>query len=324
MDYGKVLSRGWSITWRWKILWVLAFLSALGSGGPNWNPINYQFTDVDLRGWDWPGMWRWEWQEAWPAVVLGVLALALVIGLALWVVSIFAQGGLIAGVRQVEEEGSTSFRRAWRAGAPHFWSLLVVRLIFILGGFLLAALLFAAIVAIALATGVSVAHRAAPGVAGPLFAMLACCFIPLCCLVIPAAALVYLIMTYADRAIVLENKGAVQGLARAWEVFRRNVGPSLLLLLIYVGIGLGVGIAIGLVLLVIAVPVFLALFATEPALWWIAPIVGGGLVIAVLSALLNSIITAFVSAGWTLAYRQMAGLVPAAAVPPPPEVRSQG
>ncbi|MGD8904906.1 MAG: hypothetical protein PVI67_15190, partial [Anaerolineae bacterium] len=33
MDYGKILTRAWEITWRWKILWILGFLAALGSGG---------------------------------------------------------------------------------------------------------------------------------------------------------------------------------------------------------------------------------------------------------------------------------------------------
>ena len=32
MDFGKVLSRAWEITWRWKVLWVLGFLAALGQG----------------------------------------------------------------------------------------------------------------------------------------------------------------------------------------------------------------------------------------------------------------------------------------------------
>jgi hypothetical protein len=328
MDYGKVLSRAWQITWRWKILWVLGFLAALGSGGFNFNyDFRYLFSGTDLRGWSWPGTGPWSWPTAWPgggptawpAIILGIVALALLIGLTLWVISIFAHGGLIAGVRQVEEEGSTSFKRAWRAGAARFWSLLVVRLIFFLVGLALGVLFLLAIVAIALAMGVRVglASGAPGGILGALLGGLACCFVPACCVLVLVVAFIALIQTYADRAIVLENKGAIDGLVRAWNVFRKNLGPSLLLLLIFFGIGLGVGIAVGLVLLLIAVPIIVVLTTTSPALWWIVPIIGGGLLLLVLGAFLNSVITTFISAGWTLAYRQMAGLVPEPAAPPP-------
>ena len=57
------------------------------------------------------------------AALAGAACLALIIGIALWVVSVIARGGLIAGVQQVEDEGDTSFGQAWRAGASRFWTL---------------------------------------------------------------------------------------------------------------------------------------------------------------------------------------------------------
>ena len=46
MDFGKVLGRAWEITWRWKMLWVLGFLAALGQGngaGPNYSLSGDEF-----------------------------------------------------------------------------------------------------------------------------------------------------------------------------------------------------------------------------------------------------------------------------------------
>ena len=50
------------------------------------------------------------------AAIVGIGCLALIIGIAIWVVSVIARGGLIAGVQQVEEQEHTSFGLAWRAG----------------------------------------------------------------------------------------------------------------------------------------------------------------------------------------------------------------
>jgi hypothetical protein len=117
MDYGKVLSRAWEITWRWKILWILGFLASLGRGLGNGNP-QYTLSSTD---------WNWQYPTYVPPRLWGIIAavscVAILIGIALWVISVIARGGLIAGVQQVEEGGSTAFGQAWRVGAKRFWTL---------------------------------------------------------------------------------------------------------------------------------------------------------------------------------------------------------
>ena len=113
MDYGKVLSRAWQITWRWKVLWVFGFLvglgrsSSQGGSGSNW---------VEDRG-------GRQFIERIPPEVVGILialaCVALLIGIALWVLSVIGRGALIGGVQQVEEEGSTDLGRAWRCHRRH-------------------------------------------------------------------------------------------------------------------------------------------------------------------------------------------------------------
>ena len=61
----------------------------------------------------------------------------ILIGIALWVVSVIARGGLIAGVQQVEDEGGTRFGQAWRAGRKRFWSLFGIGILAGLPSFLI-------------------------------------------------------------------------------------------------------------------------------------------------------------------------------------------
>ena len=111
MDYGKVLGSAWQITWRWKILWLLGFLASLGSGGGGGSPnTGYSTGDGDFENWQetlsgvYPGFDNLPWEQIWPTVagvVLLICCVFLIIAIALWVVSVIARGGLIAGVQQV-------------------------------------------------------------------------------------------------------------------------------------------------------------------------------------------------------------------------------
>ena len=51
MDYGKVLSRAWEITWRWKVLWILGFLASLASGGGGGGGPSSSFSGGDIERW---------------------------------------------------------------------------------------------------------------------------------------------------------------------------------------------------------------------------------------------------------------------------------
>ncbi|MCL7452811.1 MAG: hypothetical protein M8467_07155, partial [Anaerolineae bacterium] len=55
MDYGKVLSRAWEITWRWKVLWILGFLASLGRGSSAPSNTGYR---MDSSDWPWGQGWQ--------------------------------------------------------------------------------------------------------------------------------------------------------------------------------------------------------------------------------------------------------------------------
>lgn len=299
MDYGKVLGRAWEITWRWKILWILGFLASLGNGGGGGNPA---YT-TDSGDWG-------PYGPQIPPEVIGVLialaCVAILVAIAVWVVSVISRGGLIAGVQQVEEEGSTGFRQAWRVGASRFWTLFGIG---ILAAIPAIVLLLAGAVTLALfiagTVGAFDVSEAAGGV-GIMASVL--CGGTLCCGMILLAIVLGQIRIYAERAAILEGLGWIEAFKRGWQVLRENLLPTIVLWLIFLVIGLVFAAVIGFGLAAILVPVFVAFSRTDPGPWIVAPICCGGLLGAIVFALIGSILETFTSATWTLTYRELTGL----------------
>jgi hypothetical protein len=317
MDYGRILGRAWEITWRWKVLWILGFLASLGQGTWNANGPNYAADSQDLR--------KWGIQDPSGEIVAGILGiivavacLAILIGIALWVISVIARGGLIAGVQQVEDEGQTTFGSAWRVGVHRFWTLFGIS---VLAALPIIVLVVVGIVVMGLliAGTVSAVERAAE-VGGALGGVsLAICGGGFCCGMILVSLVLAQIRIYAERAAVLEGLGWIDAFKRGWDVLKDNLGPTILFWLIFLVIGLVVGFIIVAVLTGIGLP-FAAILAnmdvnTGP--WLLAPLCCGGILFVIVAALISSVVNTFTSATWTLVYREMtglAGLPPAEAV----------
>ncbi len=304
MNYGQILSRAWSITWRWKVLWVLGFLTALSSSLSSGTNLSYRMNDTDVANWalDLP---------AWPNAVLWLSLIgcgALVLALALAVLSVIATGGLIAGVQQVEEEGTTSLRSAWRVGVRRFWRLFGISLVVELPVFLLVL-----VVVLLLAFGiVGLTNTLTDSTGGMAIAhtVSVVCGSLLCCTLLPIGIALTMVTTFAQRAAILEELPWIQAVTRGWQVFRDHLGPSLILWLISVAIGLAVGILLGLV----ALPIVLALFALFEAdgatALFIVLAVCAGVVSFAIFGFVEAVQGTFTSAAWTLAYRHLTAREP--------------
>jgi hypothetical protein len=314
MDYGKVLSRAWEITWRWKALWILGFLAALGQGGGGGGGggnVSYSFDGSEWQGWT---MHEPPWEIVAPilSIVVALVCLAILIGIALWVISVMARGGLIAGVQQVEDEGSTSFLQAWRVGRSRFWTLFGLDILATVP-FLILLLLGIAAMAALIIGGEAAFDEAGAIVPGIL------CGLPLCCGSILLAIVLNQIKLYGDRAAILEGLGWIDAFKRGWEVLKANLGPTIVFWLIFLVIGLLIVIVVGGAIFATVVPFAAIVAGTHPGAWIVAPICFGGLLSIIVFALINSIVTTFTSATWTLAYREMTGL----AATPPAEVPTE-
>jgi hypothetical protein len=306
MDYGNILARAWRITWRWKVLWILGFLASLGSGF-NFSSSNYRATGDQFgrSGVQIP-------PEVW-AVVAAVACLGILLGIAVWVLSIIARGGLIAGVQQVEDQGATSLGAAWRPGVARFWTLFGIS---ILTGLPALIVIVAGIIVLGLlAFGTMAAIRAAAEVGGVLGGgATLLCGGALCCGGILLAAVLDQIRVYGERAAVLEGLGWIDAVKRGWQVLKENLGPTVVLWLIFLVIGIIIAAVVVAPLFAVMMPLFMAMGRTgSPNAWVIVPLCFGGMLWVVLMAVVSSIVQTFTSATWTLAYRQFTG---AAGLPP--------
>jgi hypothetical protein len=124
MDYGKLLSRAWNIIWGNKFLILLGVLVALGSassggGGGGNTASSLGEGDFDVRSLEDLNIRPSELlrEIGVPALSLAILlvllGLALMVGIALWVVSTIARGGLIAGASTIDAGAASSFSQAW-------------------------------------------------------------------------------------------------------------------------------------------------------------------------------------------------------------------
>jgi hypothetical protein len=307
MDFGKVLGRAWEITWRWKMLWVLGFLAALGQGSGAPQP-NYSFSGDEFERFGYQlGDSAEQFFGLLSGLVLGLICLMLIVAIALWVVSVIARGGLIAGVQQVEEDGSTSFGKAWSAGVRKFWTLFGLG---ILAALPLILLIIIGIIVLTLGIFVGIGLMDVGEAAGITTIVLVSiiCGGFLCCGLFILVIVLEQIRIYGERAAILEDLGWIDAFKRGWEVLKDNLGATIILWLIFFAIGIVIfGISFVLVF-ALAAPLFGLFVINDPGWWIIGPICIGGILGTVVFALIRSIVMAFTSATWTLAFRELTAL----------------
>lgn len=304
MDFGRVLSRAWQITWRYKALWVLGFLAALGSGGGGGS------SNINFSGdaGEWAGHQGMQIPPEMVGVMVGVGCLALIVGIALWVLSLIGRGGLIAGVEQVEQEENMTLGQAWRAGVSRFWTLFGLSVLASLPILLL--VLVGVVAAVAMIVG-GVGLEEAFDSGAPAWIMVRLsivCLGGLCCVAVPVGIVLEQIRVYGERAAMLEGLGWIDAFKRGWEVLKANLGTTIILWLIFLVIGM---ILFGLIfgaMLGVSLPLVGIFSQVDPGAWILIPICFGGILALIISALVGAIVQTFTSATWTLAYREMTGM----------------
>ncbi len=137
-------------------------------------------------------------------------------------------------------------------------------------------------------------------------AALLCCVI---CGIALLAILLSIIYIFAQRAIVLEDRGVIDGIRRGWEIIRANLGEVIILLIIFMFLGFVVSAIVALVSLPLAAlsfgPGAWRLFSGESlGPLEIVLMVVGGLAWIVIVAAIRSFYTAFSSSAFTLAFQE--------------------
>jgi hypothetical protein len=307
MDNGKTLSRSWSIVWENKWLFVLGFLAALGSGGGGGGSSNFRSQAPEDISSQIPGNFSDILNQITPFIFV-LICFFIVLGIILWLLRLVGEAGMIASVDRIEAGEKLTFRDGFRAGTSYLKNMVGLSLVFY-GPFLVVGLIFAIVgISYAIANFGSAADLSIRS-----FGLAALCFIPLACILGIAALVVSFVYPMAQRGIIIEKLGVMDGIRRGWQVLRENLGEIILLAVIFVVIGFIVGI----VALIVAAP--LALLFIIPAV--LAAIQGGtaftvgniifgvlGVIVFILIvAAISSILRAFQSAAFTLGYHHWMG-----------------
>jgi hypothetical protein len=342
MEYGTLIRQAWSITWRYRFLWLLGVLAGGAVGLPSLNGSSSGRGGSAGPGPTDPSLVAaGEQIGAWAAANVGLLVVlataAIGLALVLLVVSFIAQGGMAQATADIASGHPGSLGGAWSAGVHLFWRYVGLWLIIACAAAIIAAI-FGAMIAIgglAVVSGqfiwlgsalAAVAYIAivlgfvqftlrlartwsAPRwlviVGATLFAL------PIVTVLLAAGLLLSIVVAFAQRAIVVESVGPVAALRSAWRLTRAHLGESLLTWLVNVGLAFAMGIVV--VVTVLGAAIVLAAFGG--LLFSIVGVSGplvayigfGGLVVIAGLLTLAGIANTFFWTFWTLVYFRLSG-----------------
>ena len=239
-------------------------------------------------------------------LILLVLALAALVGLALLVVSLIAQGGMARGTADVALGQPTSLGQVWETGVRLFWRYLLLFLAMI-GLVIVVALVVGAVVAlgvwvISLASGAAQAVSIAFGVLVGIVLFL---------VVVSVFIAIGVGVAFAQRAVAVEDVGPVAGLGIGFRLLRERPWRTLLVWLISLALSIGAGLAVALGVLVLLVPLggiaVLLFITTGPSAGAFAYSAVALTLLVAGAWLLSAIANTFFWHYWTLAYLSFTG-----------------
>jgi hypothetical protein len=354
MSYTQILKRSWKILWSYPALWIFGIILALTAGASSNNPDSLRWLFDSSRNQpsspSIPPSSQWgqipqDLNRAWEqftqtinapgfertliGIVIGLLCLALIIGILFAIGKYVSRVGLI---RMVDGHETTGEKASWRKGFRLGWSKAAWRLFLIdlvIG--LPIAVVFIIMVGIAilpvmvsLFAGGSITLVSIIPTIGLVFLLIF--------LIAVVSLLLALVMEVIWRACVLGNSGVFDAIRLGWQMVRRNLKHVFFMWLILVGISIAYGLAtipVTLILLVVgvvlgggaAVVLFIIVqTAAGVTTGLITALIVGGLLFILALALpllfLGGLKQTYFSSAWTLFYRELKLQVPEAPIQP--------
>jgi hypothetical protein len=126
------------------------------------------------------------------------------------------------------------------------------------------------------------------------------------CLLVPILFVAGMVFRQAENAIVLEEMNILPAINRGWEVFRKNLGPIIIMAIILAVIGFVAGLVVAIPILVIVFPSVIAFIAGEGRN--MTPLILMGVCICLylpVALVLQGILTAYTESAWTLTYMRL-------------------
>ena len=306
MSYGDVIREAFWLAWRNRFMWFFGFFVS-GAVGSFVSPTNFATLGANTPAGG-PPLWLvnlagWVEENAVLFVVLVGVFVVLVVSLWLALYAI-SRGALAESVTAMDRGEERSFSSTWRAGVSHFWRVVgqvtVISLIWLALALVISALGALLVAGTFVATD-SVAVRVL------VVALGAIVLLPLLAVI---GVVLLIVGQFALRALVVGGEGVFASIRSGYDLFRRNVGSSLILLLIQIGIALGVGSATFVALtaagLLVSVPVTLLSSSGQDAASAVVAVTLS-VILSIPFIVLASAVGVFHQAYWTLAYLRLTG-----------------
>jgi hypothetical protein len=301
MEYGQILARSLSITWRNRYLWLLAIFAgegAFGVGAPSSGGSNQRWSGpAPTTTFDWSQVTGWISGHAALLWTIGIVLLALFVVLLL--VSAVANGALVKASAELDSERPFTLGQAWKAGLATFRPVLALKLFALLVAFT-SLIVILGLFAVAFISGSSGAVAVGVGVAVLAALLLA--------VAIPFWVVFGVALRFAVRAVVLDGMSASAALATGFRLIGRRLGRVALLWLLILAVGVVAGIAVGVgIALITLLAGGLIAGAAFTGGFVGAVIVGAPTVVAWLAVVITvgGAVSAFSSTYWTIAYRRL-------------------
>jgi hypothetical protein len=314
MDYGAIVREAWSLTRRFRFLWVFGLFAGgavgvwTGGSAPHSGMGPGATPGIGLDA-EREAALAAAWLTQHLGLVIAATAALALLGLTVLVLALISQGALAEATAEVASGEPSSFRHAWRVGAHLAWRYLGLWL-----------LLGAAAIALAALVGTVVAAAAGIGqalelTASPLLVALGLLVgVPLALAAGAGAIAANVVVAYAQRAIAVEDVGVLASLRSGWRLLRTHLRESALLWLVNVALALVSGLAAGLVVATCAailVGVGLLVYAGFGLIaLTVAYTVVGGIALVATVALAVAIVNTYFWNYWTLAYLRLSGQRP--------------
>jgi hypothetical protein len=283
MTIGEIVRQGFYYARTCRSLWLFGFFVGIASGGSSGGggaggDGRTGGTSVGVAGVSIGGRLDLSVTEIVPIAIVVLLAIA-----AFTVMRFVGEGALIEGIARARRGGTMTTREGFRAGWAHWGVLVRIALLYLAATIGSVALLVAPCV---------IALRALGALGGVLVA------IPALVIAVPWLVTLYLAQAFAWRIAVLENRHALDAIAKA-RLFLHGRLLHGLKLVVATLVGT---LAIVLVSVVAILPVALLLVALIPVLRLFPVIVIASLVLLPAVYVLTALLGTFRSSIWTIGY----------------------
>lgn len=320
MDHMGILKKSWSITWRYRALWLLGIFAGVTGpsfGGSSGSSGGSSGTTTGGSGTPTPAEFGSQLSrivtQALPFLIVAA-AVLIVVGFVWWVLGIAARGGLVKAVDGIEEGRGATAGSAWAGGFENWGRVFTLELLLglpVLVILTVGLLLVGGPIVAALAAGQEPGAEVLGGVCGGAGVLL---------LAVPIGVVTGALAIVGTRYAVLDGLGATAAIGAAWGALRSRFKDTALMWLVNLAVNAVLGIAVGIPMAIVAVIFILpavgfgaVMESWEAAAGTIAVMI---VVLALVGMFVNGVWGTFTSAMWTIWWRRLTGREQVAAPAP--------